>query len=186
MTLFVSGLIIFFAAHLFTPLMRSAREGLIGRLGAGGYRGLHSLVSAAGLALIVLGWPGADRTVLYVAPYWTVHIAYALTLLAFICLAAAYLPKGRIAAALKHPMLAGVKAWAFAHLLVNGDVRSLLLFGGFLAYGLIDRIMVKRRGAPTPAPGPFRNDILAIVGGAAVWAAVYFWLHPYIAGVSLR
>lgn len=186
MTIFVSGLIIFFGTHLFTPLMRSPREGLIRRLGAGGYRGLYSLMSAVGLALIVVGWPGADRTVLYVAPYWTVHIAYGLTLLAFVCLAAAYLPKGRIAAALKHPMLAGVKAWALAHLLVNGDVRSLLLFGGFLAYGVLDRIMVKRRGAPTPAPGPFRNDILAIMGGAAVWAAVYFWLHPYIAGVALR
>jgi uncharacterized membrane protein len=103
-----------------------------------------------------------------------------------ILLAAAYLPKGKIAAAVKHPMLAGVKAWALAHLLVNGDVRSVLLFGSFLAYGVIDRIMVKRRGASTPAPGPVRNDLIAVVAGVAVWAAIYFHLHRYIAGVALR
>lgn len=186
MTIFILGLIIFFASHLFTPLMRGPREKLQKRLGAGGYKGLYSIVSAIGLALIVIGWPGADRTVLYVAPYWTVHVAYLLTLLAFISLAAAYLPKGRIAATLKHPMLAGVKLWAFAHLLVNGDVRSVLLFGAFLAYGVIDRIMVKKRGAPTPVAGPVVNDILAVAVGAAAWCAIFFWLHPFIAGVTLR
>lgn len=186
MTIFILGLIVFFGAHLFTPLMRGARERLQKRLGAGAYKGLYSIVSAAGLALIIVGWPNADRTVLFVSPYWLVYAAWALTLLAFIALAAAYLPKGRIAAGLKHPMLAGVKLWAFAHLLVNGDVRSLLLFGSFLAYGVLDRILVKKRGEPTPAAGPVTNDLLAMAGGAAAWAAVFFHLHPYIAGVALR
>ena len=186
MALFVLGLIVFFLPHLFTPLMRRAREGLIGRLGAGGYKGLYSIVSAVGLALIIVGWPGANRTVLYVLPYWAEHIAYALTLGALILLAAAYLPKGRIAAIAKHPMLAGVKLWAFAHLLVNGDVRSVLLFGSFLAYGVLDRVMVKRRGAPVAAAGPIVNDLIAVAVGGAVWAAIYFHLHPLIAGVALR
>jgi len=185
-TIFILGLIVFFGAHLFTPLMRGVREGLVKRLGPGGYRGLYSLVSAIGLTLIIVGWPHADRTVLYVAPYWVVYVAYGLTLIALILLAAAYLPKGKIAAAAKHPMLAGVKVWALAHLLVNGDVRSVLLFGSFLVYGAIDRIMVKRRGAPTAAAGPVHNDILVILVGAAVSAAIYLWAHRYIAGVDLR
>jgi uncharacterized membrane protein len=186
MILFILGLALFFASHLFTPFARGARQGLIERFGPGGYKALHSAVSAIGFALIIVGWPKADRTVLYVAPYWLVHVTYALTLLALIFLAAAYLPKGRLAAAVKHPMLAGVKAWALAHLLVNGDVRSLILFGSFLAYGVIDRIMVKKREEASFAPGPVANDALAVVVGAAAWAAIYFALHPYIAGVALR
>lgn len=186
MILFILGLIIFFGAHLFTPLMRGAREGLVKRLGPGGYKGLYSIVSAIGLGLIIVGWPKADRTVLYVSNYYFVYVAYALTLIAMILLAAAYLPKGKIAAAVKHPMLAGVKVWAFAHLLVNGDVRSVLLFGSFLAYGVIDRIMVKRRGAATPAPGPIRNDAISVAVGAGAWAAIYFYLHAFITGVALH
>ena len=186
MTLFILGLIVFFGAHLFTALARGARKGLVERLGAGPYKGLYSLVSLGGFAMIVLGWPRADATVLYVSPYWLVHVAYALMLAALVLLAAAYLPKGRIAAAARHPMLAGVKIWALAHLLVNGDVRSLILFGSFLAYAALDRIMVKKRGEPTPKAGPVANDVVALAAGAGAWAAIYFFLHPYIAGVSLR
>jgi uncharacterized membrane protein len=144
------------------------------------------VASAIGFALIIVGWRGAETTVLYVAPYWLVHVTYALTLIAMILLAAAYLPKGRIAAAVKHPMLTAVKAWATAHLLVNGDLRSVILFGAFLAYAVFDRIMVKRRNAPVPAAGPVANDFIAIAVGAASWAAVYFYLHRYVAGVALR
>ncbi|HNR78171.1 MAG TPA: NnrU family protein, partial [Parvularculaceae bacterium] len=103
-----------------------------------------------------------------------------------ILLAAAYLPKGKIAAAAKHPMLAGVKLWAFAHLLVNGEVRSILLFGTFLAFGVIDRIAVKKRNEPTPTAGPVSNDAIAAVAGLGAWLAIFFVLHPYIAGVPLR
>lgn len=186
MTLFMIGLAVFFGTHLFTALARGARDGLIRRLGSGPYKGLYSLVSLGGLSLIVLGWPDADAKVLYVAPYWFAHVAYGLMLVALILLAAAYLPKGRIAAASKHPMLAGVKIWAFAHLLVNGDVRSLILFGSFLAYAVIDRIMVMQRGVETPKAGPATNDVLAIAVGAGAWAAIYFVLHRHIAGVPLR
>ena len=126
MTLFILGLIIFFGAHLFTASARGAREALIGRLGAGPYKGLYSLVSIAGFVLIIMGWPKADGTVLFVSPYWMIHVVYLLMLVSLALLASAYLPKGRIAPAVKHPMLASVKIWAFAHLLVNGDVRSLI------------------------------------------------------------
>lgn len=183
MTLFILGLIIFFATHVFTAAARGPRAALIARLGAMPYRGLYSLVSIAGFALIVIGWRSADASVLYATPYWTVHIVYLLMLISLILLAAAYLPKGKIAAAAKHPMLAGVKVWAFAHLLVNGEVRSVLLFGAFLAYAVFDRIAAKRRGAPVPASGPVANDAIAVAVGAAAWAAIFLWLHPYIAGV---
>lgn len=186
MTLFLFGLLIFFGAHLWTAFARKGREGLIRTLGAGPYKGLYSLVSIAGIALIVIGWSDADATVLYAPPVWMKHVAFVLVFIALILLAAAYLPKGKIAAAAKHPMLAGVKIWAFAHLLANGEVRSFILFGAFLAYGVIDRIAVKKRGEPTPAAGPVANDVIAVAVGAAAWAAIYFYLHPYIAGVALR
>lgn len=185
MTFFLLGLIIFFVPHLFTAFMRGARDGLMRRLGEGGYKGAYSLVSAAGLALIIIGWPNADTRVLYVTNYAMVHVAMGLMLPAFICLAAAYLPAGKIAGVLKHPMLAGVKLWAFAHLLVNGDVRSVLLFGAFLVYAVIDRIAVKRRGAPVRAAGPVTNDILAILVGSVAFAGVLLFLHPHIAGVPV-
>ena len=186
MELFILGLIIFFATHLWTPIARGPREKLAGRLGEAGYKGLYSIVSAAGFALIIIGWRSADASALYAPPAWGRHVAYLLMLLALIALAAAYLPKGKIAAGLKHPMLAGVKLWALAHLLANGEVRSVILFGAFLAYGVFDRIAVKRRGAPVPAAGPIANVLFALAVGAAAWAAIYFFLHRYIAGVGLR
>ena len=186
MAIFLPGLAIFFGTHLYTALARRPREALVRKLGAGPYKGLYSLVSLAGFALIIVGCGSADASLLYAPPEGGRHIAYLLTLFAFILLAAAYAPKGKIASAVKHPMLAAVKAWAFAHLLVNGEVRSVMLFGAFLAYGVIDRIAVKRRGDDGPAPGPWRNDAIAVVAGVAAWAAVYLFLHPYIAGVALR
>ncbi len=186
MALFILGLAIFFAAHFWTTLARKGRENLIAKLGGGPYRGLYSLVSIAGFALIVIGWPNADATVLYTTPAWMRYVAQLLMLLALIVLASAYLPKGKIAAAAKHPMLVSVKLWALAHLLVNGDVRSLILFGSFLAYAAIDRVAVKRRGEPTPVAGPARNDAIAVAVGLAAWIAIYLVLHQYIGGVSLR
>lgn len=186
MMLFLAGLAIFFGSHLFTAFAREARAGLVKKLGAGPYKGLYSLISLAGFALIIIGWRSADASVLYAPPAWTRHIAYLLTFAAFIALAASQLPKGKIAATLKHPMLVGVKLWAFAHLLVNGEVRSVILFGAFLAYGVIDRIAVKKRGDNGPAPGPAMNDLIATAVGVGAWAAVYFALHPYIAGVALH
>ena len=185
MTLFVLGLAVFFSGHLWTALAREQRAALIKKVGAGPFKGMYSLVALAGFAMIVIGWRGADASAVYSPPAYLRHVTYLLVLIAFICLASAYLPKGKIAAAVKHPMLAGVKLWAFGHLLSNGEVRSILLFGSFLAFAVIDRIVVKRRNEPTPTAGPFANDLIAIAVGAGAWAAVYFFLHRYIAGVPL-
>lgn len=186
MPLFILGLIVFFGTHLYTAIARESRERLIGRLGKGPYKGLYSLASIAGFALIVVGWRSADASVVYATPDWMRHVAQVLMLASLVLLVAAYAPKGKIAAAAKHPMLLGVKLWAVAHLLVNGEVRSIILFGSFLAYAALDRVVVKRRGEPTPAEGPLRNDAVAVVAGAVLWAAIYFSLHRYIAGVPLR
>lgn len=185
MTIFILGLIVFFGAHFFTALMRPQREALIAKLGEKPFKGLYAAASLAGFVLIILGWPNADATLLYSPPYFLRHITFALMAISIILLVAAYTPTGRIAAAVKHPMLAGVKVWAFAHLLSNGEVRSVLLFGSFLAFAVIDRIAVKKRNAPTPAAGPVRNDIIAIVVGVIVYGVIAHFLHRYIAGVPL-
>lgn len=185
MTIFILGLILFFGAHGFGAFARTAREKLIGKIGAGPYKGLYSLISLAGFALIILGWRGADATALYVPPLYLRHATYLLMLIALILLAAAYLPPGRIAAAVKHPMLAAVKIWAFAHLLANGEVRSVLLFGAFLIFAVADRIAVKRRQAPTPNAGPAGWDALAAAVGIGAFALIFFYLHRFIAGVAL-
>jgi uncharacterized membrane protein len=185
MTYFILGLIVFFATHLFSSLARAGRAGLITKLGPGPYKGLYALVSLAGFVLIIIGWRGADASVLYAGPPFFRHIAYLLIAIAFVLLAAAYLPAGKIAAATKHPMLAGVKIWAFAHLLVNGELRSILLFGSFLAYAVIARIAAKRRDEPVRTAGPAKNDIIAIMVGLAAAAFVALFAHRYIAGVAL-
>ncbi|MEL7485898.1 MAG: NnrU family protein [Pseudomonadota bacterium] len=185
MTIFLAGLALFLGSHFFSALARGPRAALVARLGEGGYKGVYSLASLAGFVLIYMGWPDASRAVIYAPPYWLRHVAYLLVLIAFIFTAAAYVPAGRIAAAVKHPMLAGVKVWAFAHLLSNGDLRSVILFGGVLAFAVVDRIAVKRRDAPTPKAGPVTNDAIAVVVGLAGYAVTLLYLHPYIAGVAL-
>jgi len=108
--------------------------------------------------------------------------------IALVMLAAAYMPTGNIKKALKHPMLAAVKLWALGHLLANGDVSSVILFGSFLAYGVIARIAAKRRGDVGPGPGArvrVAGDIAAIVIGLAVSVALILWLHPVLFGVAV-
>ena len=185
MAMFIGGLVLFFGTHYFTTFARGPRAALIGRLGEMPYKGLYALISLAGFILIVLGWSGADATVLYTTPLWLRPVTHGLMLVALVLIVAAYLPAGKVAAGVKHPMLAAVKIWAFAHLLVNGEVRSILLFGAFLAYAVIDRIAVKKRGDNGRPAGPARNDLVALIVGTAVYAAIFFYLHRYIAGVAL-
>ena len=185
MALLIIGLAVFIGVHLFTALARDARGKMIARIGEQGFKGLFSLLSLAGLVIIILGWRSADPTVLYTPPHWLRHLTLGLMLFAIILLVAAYAPSGRIAAAVKHPMLAAVKIWAFAHLLSNGEVRSALLFGSLLAFAVIDRIAVKRRNAPVPIAGPVRNDMIAVVVGLGVYVVIYLWAHRWIAGVPL-
>ena len=187
MTILLLGLLIFLGVHTLTT-MRERRAGLIGRFGAGAYKGVYSIVSLIGLALIVYGF-GAYRAGGYIPvwepPTWTRHLAILIVWIAFIALAAAYAPAGKIKGALKHPMLVGVKAWALAHLLANGDLGSMILFGSLLGWSGFDRIKVKRRGDLGPGPAPFgKGDVIALVAGTAAFAALLL-LHPLLIGVSV-
>lgn len=183
----ILGLVLFLGAHTLTTL-RATRAALIGRIGEGPYKGLYSLVSVAGLALIVWGF-GQYRSAGYVQ-VWTPPaglnpVALVLMWVAFIAMAATYTPLGKIKATLRHPMLVSVKTWALAHLLVNGDLGSLLLFGAFLAWAVYDRIALKRRGdSGAPASAVTAGDAAAFVIGSAAYAAM-FWLHGWLIGVPV-
>jgi uncharacterized membrane protein len=183
MALLVLGIIVFFAPHVFT-MVRGARAGVVARIGEGAYKGLYSLVSLAGLALLIYGFAAAPYVALWTPPTWARHLAIPLVWAAFVLATAAYLP-GAIQRGAKHPMLAGIKLWAFAHLLANGDLAGVLLFGSFLVYGVIDRIAVKRRALIEGAPqrvGSLRNDILAVVVGTVAFLVFGLYLHPLLIG----
>jgi uncharacterized membrane protein len=192
MTLLLLGLVIFIGTHLSTTA-RGNRKALVARLGEGGYRSIYSLLSLIGIVLIVIGY-GQYRASGYIPvwepPVFTRHLALLLVWFAFVAFAAAYLP-GRIRARLKHPMLAGVKIWAFAHLLANGDLGSIVLFGSFLAWAVVARISTRYRdevvvhGGPAAAPAGWRNDVLAVVIGTVAYLAFAFWLHPWLIGVPV-
>ncbi len=188
MTVLIIGLVVFLGIHTLTTL-RTPRAALIGRLGEGPYKGLYSLAAAVGLGLIVWGF-GLSRTTAYhqlwYPPQWLHPVAIALMWPAFVALAAAYSPAGKIKASLRHPMLVGVKTWALAHLLVNGDLGGILLFGSLLLWSGYDRMSVKRRGDPG-APrvaGVTAGDAIALAAGSAAYAAM-FWLHPLLIGVAI-
>lgn len=187
MSLLVLGLVLLLGAHSL-PMAQELRGRLIARLGANGYRGLMSLASLAGLALIVWGYGQArqDPVILWQPPLWTAHIAWPLMAIAFVLIVAAYVP-GRIREKVRHPMLAGVKIWAFAHLIANGTLAGLVLFGAILAWAVSDRISVKKReraGLVTVTGGPLRNDAIAVTVGLAVYAAFLLFLHEWLIGVA--
>ena len=185
MVYMIAGLVVFFGAHLFTTFRtRAPGEGLRARLGYGPYMGLYTLISIAGIVLIVIGY-GAMRPamVVWAPPVWLKHLNILIQLAAFIILFAAYTPTGHIKKTLKHPMLVGVKLWAAGHLLANGELNSILLFGAFLAYAVIDRIVLKKRGDLGPGPDVKPNlmgDGLAVAIGIGFWLAMLLWLHPVL------
>ncbi len=183
----IVGLIVFLGAHVFVS-MRGEREALIKRLGRGPYLGLFSLVSVVGIVLIGYGFARyrAEGIIpLWYPPAWTRQIVVALMWPASIAIVAAYIP-GDIKRVLKHPMLVGVKLWAFAHLCANGDVGGIILFGSVLVWAVYDRITLKRRtdpGAPPIPAGGRRNDIIAIVVGTILYLALGFVFHPIVIGL---
>jgi len=188
MTELIIGLVLFLGGHSLSIVAPAARDRMAAQLGEWPFKAVYGLIALAGLVLIVRGYAAArlDPTILYVPPEWTRHLSMLLMLPVFPALIAAYFP-GRISAALKHPMLVGVKAWAVAHLIANGTLADVLLFGGFLAWAVADRISLKHRteGPKPRAPASAVNDGVAVVGGLAVYLAFVFWLHASLIGVSL-
>ncbi len=188
MTLLILGLILFLGTHSMRVFGEGPRAALQQRVGAGGYKAVYALLSLAGLVLIVLGYGAARENpqILWIAPVWTRHLAALLTLLAFVLLAAAYVPGNAIKARLHHPMVLGVKVWALSHLIANGMLADLLLFGGFLAWAVLSfrAARARDRAAGTVyAPGRGGPTGVAVAGGVAAWAVFAFWAHGALIGV---
>jgi uncharacterized membrane protein len=183
----ILGLAIFLGAHVFVT-MRNERAALVAKVGEWPYRGLFSLVSIVGIVLIGIGFAryrAAGPIVVWDPPAWTRHIVVTLMWPASIMIVAAYIP-GNIKRVLKHPMLVGIKTWAFAHLCANGDLGGIILFGAVLAWAVYDRITLKHRsdaGAPPIPLGGGRNDIIAIVVGTILYLALGLVFHPLVIGV---
>ena len=185
----ILGLVLFLGVHTLTT-RRTLRAQVIAATGEGGYKLGYTLVSFAGLALIVWGFAKYRATGwidVWYPPVAFRHITVALMLPAIILVVASYI-RGRIYTKLKHPMLAGIKLWAAAHLLANGDLGSIILFGSFLAWAVYDRISLKSRsdaGAPPiPVGGP-GNDLIAIAVGTVAYLALAFAFHPVVIGVPV-
>jgi uncharacterized membrane protein len=186
LTIMIVGLLLFLGVHAFVT-RREQRAQAIARWGEGPYKLGFSVISALGLALIVYGFARYRATGwidIWLPPPWTRHVAVALTLPAIVFVVAAYIP-GHIKRALKHPMLAGVKLWALAHLLANGDLGSIILFGSILVWAVYDRVSLKQRSDPGAPPTPvsgWRNDVIAIIVGVLAYLALGFIFHPLVLG----
>ena len=185
----VLGLILFLGPHVFVT-MRPHRDAAVKRFGEWPYKGLFAAVSIIGLYVTGKGfgiYEAGGPIVVWTPPSWTKHITEALMLPACIFVAAAYIP-GEIKRVLKHPMLVGVKTWAVAHLLTNGDLGAIILFGAVLAWAVYDRITLKRRsdpGAPPIPLGGVRNDIAAVIVGLILYVALFFPFHSLVVGRPL-
>ena len=188
MNLLLLGLVLFFGVHSISIVNNSWRNRMAASMGEGRWKGVYALVAITGFVLIMWGYGLArqDPVVLYTPPAWLHPVAMVLLVPVFPLLLAAYLP-GRIQNTVKHPMLAATKLWAVAHLLANGTLADVLLFGAFLVWAVVDRISMQRRTQrPVPSVPPSRaNDFIALVGGLALYAAFVLWLHGWLIGVPL-
>ena len=188
LAILILGLVVFLGAHVFVTF-RDDRARMIERLGMGGYRALFAFNSLVGLALIVWGYANYRAhgwVQIWTPPQFMRHITVGLMVLSVIFFTAAFIPS-HIKTRLRHPMLAGVKTWAFAHLLSNGDLGSMLLFGSFLAWGVYARIAAKRRGdlGAAMAPSGWGNDVIVVALGIVIYFALGFAFHPIVIGVPV-
>ena len=189
MEILLLGLVLFLGTHSISIANVAWRNRVAARLGEPAWQAVYGLLAITGFILIIWGYGLARQvpTVLYVPPTWLRHAALLLMLPVFPLLLAAYMP-GRIQSAARHPMLLATKIWAVAHLLANGTLHDLLLFGGFLVWAVADRISMKHRESP-PVPGapPSRyNDVIALTAGLGLYVWFLLQGHAWLIGVSPR
>jgi uncharacterized membrane protein len=187
MTVLILGLLIFLGVHSIRIFADDWRTRQIARHGESRWKAIYAAVAVVGLVLIVWGYgmARADPVVLWIPPLWGRHLAALLTLPAFILVAAAYVPNNHMRAALGHPMLAGTKLWALAHLLANGLLSGLILFGSFLVWAIADFAVSRRRDRATGVrrpPGTVRGDVIAVVIGTVIWFVFARYLHVMLIG----
>ena len=187
MSTLILGLVLFLGVHSVSVVAPAWRDAMAARLGIWGWKAIYAIVAIAGFVLIIQGYAAARLTpvVIWVPPAAMRHVAATVMLPVFILLLAAYLP-GRIKAATKHPMLVATKLWAVSHLLANGMLADVVLFGAFLAWAVVDRISLKRRPArPLPsAPASKLNDVIAVIGGILLYGLFAMVLHSRWIGVA--
>jgi uncharacterized membrane protein len=188
MSIFVAGLVVFLGIHSISIVAPRGRDALASRLGEGPWKGLYSLISIASFAAMLYGYGIARHTpvTLYLPPIGLRHIAFLLMLPVFPLLIAAYLP-GRIKRLARHPMLLAVILWSVAHLISNGTLSDVLLFGGFLVWAVADLISVSRRAHVRPVPGvppTAANDVIVVVAGLGFYVFMLMWGHVHAFGVS--
>lgn len=185
----ILGLAMFIGGHTFVTF-RDQRAAVIARMGEKSYKGLFGLLSIIAVILIGYGFAQYRATGwvdLWYPPRWTRYVAEAMMWPACVCVFAAYFP-GDIKRWLKHPLLVAVKLWAVAHLITNGDLGSIILFGSLLAWAVFDRITLKYRtdaGALAFPTGGRGNDIMAVVLGTLLYVILGYWFHPYVVGVRV-
>jgi uncharacterized membrane protein len=188
MSLLIIGLIIFLGSHSCRIFAEPWRNNMIDRLGEVKWKGLYTIISLIGLVLVVIGYGQARQmpVVLWQPPIYLAHIAILLNLVAFIFLAASASTNNAIRLKVKHPMILGVKVWALAHLLANGTLVDLILFGSFLLWAVLDFRSARKRPIhmQEKVVASTKATIVVIVTGIVVWAAFIFGLHQYLIGVS--
>lgn len=185
MNMLLAGLVLFALVHLVPALAKGFRANLIERLGENGYKGIFSLLLMAGLALIVFGWRGAHPDFVYAPPPALRLPALLLVILGFYLFVVSGRPS-RIKRYIRHPQLSGVALWGIAHLILNGDSRSLVLFGGMTLWAVLEIVVINRRDGEWQKPeAPALGTDLATAVVAAVVVAVVIAIHPWIAGVAV-
>lgn len=191
MTLLVAGIVLFIATHLVRPFAPGLRAAAIDRVGKPAFMAIHGIVSLLSAVMMIYGFADARQnggTMLYHPPAFMAHIALTLMLIASICLVAGFLPAGYIRTKLKFPLLVAIKIWALAHLLANGESYSVVLFLAILAWAVVLRISLKKRIASGQTKLPIfvsaRYDVIAIVVGVALYAAIVLKLHELLIGVA--
>jgi uncharacterized membrane protein len=186
MALLILGLVLFIGTHVFVTL-RGARAAVIQAIGEWPYKGAVTVLSIVGVVLIGFGFGEYRRTGwvdVWYPPHWSYYVTQLLMWPASIFMVAAYI-RGNIWRTLKHPMLVGIKTWAAAHLVSNGDLGSIILFGSFLLWAVYDRVSLKHRadaGAPPIPAGGRRNDMFAIVVGTVLYLLLGLVFHPLVVG----
>jgi uncharacterized membrane protein len=187
MALLVIGVLLWAATHLMPSVSPGTRVTLVGKLGENGYKGVFSLLLFAAIALIVVGWRGIEQPeYLYFLPAWTRHAGMLVVVVGFILMGAANYPT-RIKRIIRHPQLTGFILWALAHLAMNGDSRSVVLFGGLATWAVLEIVFINRRDSEwvrPEAPGWGREAVGVVISLAVV--ALFVFIHPWIAGVAIR
>jgi uncharacterized membrane protein len=186
--LFIAGLVVFFGTHLFTAFRSRDPEGRVLGLPAGPYKGLYSILSLGSFVAMIWGYAYLKPWIpIWDPPVWTRHVALSVMPFAVILLVSSYVPTGYIKKAVGHPMLVAVILWSAAHLLANGDLAAILLFGSFFVFAIIDRIAVRARGdrGPIDKHANVLGDMIAIAVGGAVYGLIVAYLHPILFGAEI-